>query len=275
MTCLWHVDLGGREADARRRVHGLRHVGDELLERLIEHGDGGGHFVEPGVGVAEDVQKRPSGDKFACKLNRLYGQSNATYKTIRPLCYIGVEKPNFQPVQEAAKGTGRHGPASCVSLSQRSFSSRFWRPSALRAGAELRRSRSSPTLPTATSWCRATRSGASPALHRFSLALAGAVGHEPRADPNPHLIYPGIVHPARPGARQLTIGGTGAPRRAPHRAAPTRSASQRRARAPRARRRRAGRRKARAARRARSRSRAGRSPASRRRRSSRSFAARW
>src|SRR5262245_38171110 len=55
---LVHVDLGGREADARRRVHGFGHVGDELLQALVEHGDRRSDLVEAGVGVAEDVQNR-------------------------------------------------------------------------------------------------------------------------------------------------------------------------------------------------------------------------
>src|SRR5262245_21018278 len=36
---LVHVDLSRREADPRRRVHGFRQVGDELLQAFVEDGD--------------------------------------------------------------------------------------------------------------------------------------------------------------------------------------------------------------------------------------------
>ena len=53
---LVHVDLGRGQADAGRGVHGFGHVGDELLQRLVEDGDRGGDLVQPGIGVAKDVQ---------------------------------------------------------------------------------------------------------------------------------------------------------------------------------------------------------------------------
>jgi hypothetical protein len=51
-----HVDLSRGEADPRRRVHGFRHVRDELLERLVEHSDGRCLLVQPGIGIAEDIE---------------------------------------------------------------------------------------------------------------------------------------------------------------------------------------------------------------------------
>jgi hypothetical protein len=56
-----HVDLGGGKADAGCRVHGFGHVGDQLLQAVVENGDGCGDFMEPGVGVAQYVQKRHLG----------------------------------------------------------------------------------------------------------------------------------------------------------------------------------------------------------------------
>src|ERR1044071_666111 len=50
------VDLGRRETDTGGRIHGLRHVGHELLQGLVEDGYRGGYFVEPDVGVAQYVQ---------------------------------------------------------------------------------------------------------------------------------------------------------------------------------------------------------------------------
>jgi len=44
--------------DAGRRVHGFRHVGDELFQRFVENGDRAGYFMQPSVGVAKNVQKR-------------------------------------------------------------------------------------------------------------------------------------------------------------------------------------------------------------------------
>ena len=54
---LVHVDLRRRQADARRRVHGLGHVTDELLQRLVEDGHGCGDLVQPSVRVAQDVEE--------------------------------------------------------------------------------------------------------------------------------------------------------------------------------------------------------------------------
>jgi hypothetical protein len=50
------VDLRRREANSRRCVHGFGHVGDQLLEGVVEDGDGRGHLVEPGIRVAKNVQ---------------------------------------------------------------------------------------------------------------------------------------------------------------------------------------------------------------------------
>ena len=50
-----HVYLGGGQTDAGRRIHGLGHVGDQLLQRFIEYSDRHGKLVQPGVRVAEDV----------------------------------------------------------------------------------------------------------------------------------------------------------------------------------------------------------------------------
>ena len=55
---LVHVDLGRRQSNARRAVHGFGHVGDQLFECFIENGNGRSQLVESCVGVAEDVQHR-------------------------------------------------------------------------------------------------------------------------------------------------------------------------------------------------------------------------
>ena len=56
--------------------------------------------MEPGVRVAKDIQT----GHFTCELKGLCGQSQAAYKKSNLYCYIGVEKSNFQPVQEPRKG---------------------------------------------------------------------------------------------------------------------------------------------------------------------------
>ena len=56
MTCLWTSTWVAARPMPGAGVHGLSHVGDELLQGLVEDGYGRGDFVEPGVGVAQDVQ---------------------------------------------------------------------------------------------------------------------------------------------------------------------------------------------------------------------------
>ncbi len=51
-----HVDLGRREPDAGRRVHGLEHVVDQLLHRRVDLFDRLGDGAQPRVGEFEDVQ---------------------------------------------------------------------------------------------------------------------------------------------------------------------------------------------------------------------------
>src|SRR5205085_694256 len=55
---LVHVNLSRGQADSGRRVHGFDHVGDQLFQRFIKYSYRRGNLVEPGVGVAEDVQNR-------------------------------------------------------------------------------------------------------------------------------------------------------------------------------------------------------------------------
>src|SRR6267142_554792 len=55
---LVQVDLGGGQPDAGRRVHGFGHIGNELFQRFVEDSDRGGYFMQPGVGVAKNAQKR-------------------------------------------------------------------------------------------------------------------------------------------------------------------------------------------------------------------------
>ena len=45
-----HVHLGGRQADARGGVHGLEHIGDQLLERGIEAAYRLGAGPQPRIG---------------------------------------------------------------------------------------------------------------------------------------------------------------------------------------------------------------------------------
>jgi hypothetical protein len=49
------VHLRGRQTDPGRRVHGLGHVADQLLEAIVEHGHRGRHLVQTGVRVAKDA----------------------------------------------------------------------------------------------------------------------------------------------------------------------------------------------------------------------------
>ena len=51
------VDLGRSQPDARRRVHGFRHVRRQTLERLVENRDGSRNLVKARVGVSQDVQE--------------------------------------------------------------------------------------------------------------------------------------------------------------------------------------------------------------------------
>ena len=53
-----HVDLGGRKPDAGRGIHGLGHVGHQLLQARIEYGDRGSQLMQPCIWVSEDVQDR-------------------------------------------------------------------------------------------------------------------------------------------------------------------------------------------------------------------------
>ena len=55
---LVHIDLGGRQADPGRRVHGFSHVAHQLPEAFVEHGHRSGDLVESGVGVAQNVENR-------------------------------------------------------------------------------------------------------------------------------------------------------------------------------------------------------------------------
>ena len=48
---LVNVHLGGRQSDARRRIHRLGHVADELLELRGEGRNGGRHLVEAGIRI--------------------------------------------------------------------------------------------------------------------------------------------------------------------------------------------------------------------------------
>ena len=50
------VDLGGREPDPGRRVHGFGHVPDELLDLGRDGAHWRGDLAQPGVGVLEDRQ---------------------------------------------------------------------------------------------------------------------------------------------------------------------------------------------------------------------------
>ena len=52
---LVHVDLRGGQADAGRVVHGLGHVGDQLLHARVENGDRLGDLVQARIGVAQDI----------------------------------------------------------------------------------------------------------------------------------------------------------------------------------------------------------------------------
>ena len=51
---LVHVDLRRRKADAGRLVHRLEHVGGELLQRRVEHGDRRRLGAQALVGEFED-----------------------------------------------------------------------------------------------------------------------------------------------------------------------------------------------------------------------------
>ena len=53
------VHLGRGQADARRRVHGLEHVGDLLLQGGIERRDGRGPGAQPRIGIFEDGELWP------------------------------------------------------------------------------------------------------------------------------------------------------------------------------------------------------------------------
>jgi len=62
---LVHVHLGRGQADARRVVHGIRHVGHQLAQALgTEFGNRLGNLVQARVGIAEDVEKGHIGSNF-------------------------------------------------------------------------------------------------------------------------------------------------------------------------------------------------------------------
>jgi len=48
------VDLGRGQTNARRGVHGLGHVGDQLAQSCVERGDRPGHGAQARVGIFED-----------------------------------------------------------------------------------------------------------------------------------------------------------------------------------------------------------------------------
>ena len=50
------VHLRSSQANTRRDVHGLCQVDGELLERGVENGYRRGHFMEAGIGVAQNVE---------------------------------------------------------------------------------------------------------------------------------------------------------------------------------------------------------------------------
>ena len=49
-----HVDLGGGQADARRVVHGLEHVVDQLANAFIHGFDRFCHGAQAGIGELDD-----------------------------------------------------------------------------------------------------------------------------------------------------------------------------------------------------------------------------
>jgi hypothetical protein len=51
------VDLGRRQPDAGRFVHGLSHVGGEPGERLVEHGNRRGATPETLVGIVQNREQ--------------------------------------------------------------------------------------------------------------------------------------------------------------------------------------------------------------------------
>src|SRR5574341_1242220 len=100
---LGHIDLDCRKPDSRRGVHGFGHVGDELLEALVEYRDRGRDPVESGVGIAKDIQAGHRAQEFTCKLKGLYGQSQAACKQI-DLVLNWAGRTEFQAGQEPRKG---------------------------------------------------------------------------------------------------------------------------------------------------------------------------
>jgi len=55
-NALVHIDLGRRQADAGRGVHGLGHVVDQFADALVYLLHRFGHGVQAGIGIAEDVK---------------------------------------------------------------------------------------------------------------------------------------------------------------------------------------------------------------------------
>src|SRR5690606_1125610 len=53
-----HIDLGRSQSYARRVIHGLRHVGRQLLQAFIEHRDRLGHLVQARIRITKDIQQR-------------------------------------------------------------------------------------------------------------------------------------------------------------------------------------------------------------------------
>ena len=60
-----HADLRRRQPDARRGVHRLDHVVDELLDVRCDFGDGGGRLVKHLVAVAKDRPDHLRGEQAA------------------------------------------------------------------------------------------------------------------------------------------------------------------------------------------------------------------
>src|SRR5262249_18695757 len=93
--------------------------------------------------------------------------------------YLGSTNQNFQPVQDAAKGTGSPWSSNSVSLSQRSFSSSLGSlPAGVAPGhsRQARRWCSSRTRLTATWSCPATPSGAFPRVTPIRLGAGRSFG---------------------------------------------------------------------------------------------------
>ena len=132
--------------------------------------------MQPGVGVAKDVQKLPSEDKFACELNRLCGQSQATYKQFGLCATLG----STNRISSRSRSRERDGVAMVQQFRKSITALVFflapappWRQ-APRSAAGAQAGRSGPLRRGPGRHAL----GHLPALHRFAVALARAVGHE-------------------------------------------------------------------------------------------------